>query len=653
MTERIFKAMVVLQAVDRMTAVVDKAFKTAEKRMEATERMANRTMAVSRGMATAAALVAAPLVLSANEAMKFEDAMASVGKVLNMQNGSKELEAVGKRVRQTAIYLAQTQEDAAGLYASLAQGGVAKERLDQVARIAGQMGVAFDMTAETAGDSFMKIQNALGSTIEKTKSLTDTINYLSDREAARASQIVDFFRAGGASATNMLRIAPEVSAAFGTMFISAGKSGEEAATIFERFTKGVMKGGNDASKIFQKAGGGLPGLMKVLEKGRTLSGEKQFKFFKAFGEYGPEVAQMANNYSTFQRILGEAQDKTAQYSSVQKEFENRMGTSMTKYTQAKIRLRDLAITVGTMLLPSITKLINAASNITSRVAKWMEANPKLTRQIVMGAAVFSVAAAALAGLTFIVGAAIKVYRIWRIAQIALNIVMAANPISLVILAIGALIAIVAYCWFKFEGFRRVVGGLASTFMEYYSILWDYVIKPLVAMQVQVWKLYYLIIGRFIKGVRMMPEMLKNSFPRLWAFFQATGIVIKKWLLDPIMAVWNLIQRIPAVKEISSRLMNASKRGSDWGASSTGGGGGMLGGFLSGYGGGGAQGNQLDFGSLGLGKSASLNYSPSIVMNGGATDKDRQNMEAILKQHKDQMASMVMDVMQRRERQKFQ
>lgn len=45
---------------------------------------------------------------------------------------------------------------------------------------------------------------------------------------------------------------------------------------------------------------------------------------------------------------------------------------------------------------------------------------------------------------------------WAAAQVALNIVMAANPIGLVVVAIGLLVAAVVGCYQHFEGFRNVV-----------------------------------------------------------------------------------------------------------------------------------------------------------------------------------------------------
>lgn len=476
----IYKASLILSAVDKATSKINKVFGNVERRMQGVQKGADKFARQSASVARQAALVgsvaAAPLIFSGQKAIEFEDKMADVGKVLDLKTGSEGIMRVGKDVRELSIFLAKSQNDVAGLYASLAQGGVAESQLTDIAKTAGQMGVAFNMAAELAGTRFIKIQNALGTTTKQTKALTDTLNFLSDNQAAKASQLVDFFSAGGASATNMLKVMPQVSAAFGTMFISAGKSGEEAATIYERFTKGLLKGNNAASKVFSKAGGGLEGMLAVIQKGRKLKGTEQFKFFRAFGEYGPEVAQMANNYDKFQQVLGQAMDTQSQFGSVQKEFENRMSTTATKLAKARVQFDDLAITIGTQLLPAINPLVSKASAFLGRVAKWIEANPKLTKQLTKAVAIFaavsfgiagiagvlsgiativSVAAAAFGGLTTVLG-------FLSTAVGVVNAFFLANPIVLIGMAIAAVVFLIYKNW--------------GPIVEFFKGIWDKITK---------------------------------------------------------------------------------------------------------------------------------------------------------------------------------
>lgn len=53
-----------------------------------------------------------------------------------------------------------------------------------------------------------------------------------------------------------------------------------------------------------------------------------------------------------------------------------------------------------------------------------------------------------------------------VAQWLWNAAMSANPISLMIIAIAALIGILVYCWQHFEKFREIVGGVVSVVGKY-------------------------------------------------------------------------------------------------------------------------------------------------------------------------------------------
>jgi hypothetical protein len=90
------------------------------------------------------------------------------------------------------------------------------------------------------------------------------------------------------------------------------------------------------------------------------------------------------------------------------------------------------------------------------LANWAQENSKVF--LIVAGVIGGVAAAVLAA-----NAAMKVYQatlvIVKAAQFALNLVMAANPITLVVLAIGALVAAFVLAYQKSETFRDAVNGL--------------------------------------------------------------------------------------------------------------------------------------------------------------------------------------------------
>ena len=64
-------------------------------------------------------------------------------------------------------------------------------------------------------------------------------------------------------------------------------------------------------------------------------------------------------------------------------------------------------------------------------------------------------------------------RAWQLAQAALNVVLTANPIGMVVVAIGALVAGAVAAYRNFEPFRNVVDGVWASVKELGSAVWNW------------------------------------------------------------------------------------------------------------------------------------------------------------------------------------
>lgn len=76
---------------------------------------------------------------------------------------------------------------------------------------------------------------------------------------------------------------------------------------------------------------------------------------------------------------------------------------------------------------------------------------------------------------------IAVMNAWTAVQTMLNLVMTANPIGLIIVGIGALIAVIVYCWNKFAGFRVFLITMWDTMKEFGNIIKEYVVNRIKEM----------------------------------------------------------------------------------------------------------------------------------------------------------------------------
>lgn len=168
-----------------------------------------------------------------------------------------------------------------------------------------------------------------------------------------------------------------------------------------------------------------------------------------------------------------------------KEFTIRLSEALAKLPQTQNvtgglanafeNLQDSLFIAGAQMGEAINRafgLENVLAKVATavqRAADWFTSlSPGMQKAIVYTAAL----AAALGPLLFVIGkmTAILPGIIAGVKALGAAFTFITGPIGLTILAIGAIIAAVAYAYTKFEGFRRVVNGIGRSFMEFISIL---------------------------------------------------------------------------------------------------------------------------------------------------------------------------------------
>ncbi|WP_432053754.1 hypothetical protein [Streptomyces sp. bgisy022] len=130
-------------------------------------------------------------------------------------------------------------------------------------------------------------------------------------------------------------------------------------------------------------------------------------------------------------------------------------------------------------------------------------------------------------------------KLWAIAMAFLNFVMTANPLVLIGLAILALIAIVIYCYDRFDWFREGVQAVWSAISEGATWLWEKALKPFFDGfgKVVVW-LWNTIIRPYIGFLIAYWKMVGSIALWLWdtvlkPFFAGFGAVVM-WLWNTII-----------------------------------------------------------------------------------------------------------------------
>lgn len=129
-----------------------------------------------------------------------------------------------------------------------------------------------------------------------------------------------------------------------------------------------------------------------------------------------------------------------------------------------------------------------------------------------GVAAFMAIQGVIQAVTIVVGA-------FTAAQTLLNTVLAANPIGIIIVAIGALVAAIVYLWNNSEEFRNFIIGL-----------WETISSAVVAAVTAV--------GDFLKAAW---EGIKNVASTVWNAISSTITGIVNGIASGLSAAWNGIQ----------------------------------------------------------------------------------------------------------------
>ena len=144
------------------------------------------------GLTAAAVGMAYPVARALGGAVRatvdWEDAQANVAKTTNASKS--EMEGLSKSIRGMAKEMPESQSEIANTMAMAAQLGV--KNLKGFTKVATQMSVATDMTAEEAATNMARFANATGKPDSDFRKLGSTVVQLGNNMAASESEIMNF-----------------------------------------------------------------------------------------------------------------------------------------------------------------------------------------------------------------------------------------------------------------------------------------------------------------------------------------------------------------------------------------------------------------------------------------------------------------------------
>ena len=340
----------------------------------------------------------------------------------------------------------------------------------------------------------------------------------------------------------------------GNAGIKASQAGTSMRSIMTNLTGDVKLSGaaiGDVTIATTNADGSMRSLSAILADCRV-----------AFG--GMTEAEKANNAETlvgknamsgFLALMNAAPEDIAKVSGAVnncKDAAKNMADTMQdnlegQLTILKSQLQELAISFGDLLMPAVRSIVSGLQGMVDV----LNAMPDGVKQVIM---IIALLAAALGPVLIIIGKVISavgtimtivpklagVINTVKTAFGALNAVMLANPIAIVIAAIAALVAAFIYLWNTNEEFRQFWIRLWNEIKEVAVQVWTAVSQFLVSAWNGIWNTAVAVWN----GIR-------DFFSGLWAgiktLFTTVVAAISTFLVgawngirSTVMAVWNAI-----------------------------------------------------------------------------------------------------------------
>lgn len=441
------------------------------------ERMGKANEMAKKGLMIAGAGAAA-LAVPVKIAIDYESAMADVAKVVDgLKDEAGKITpaytAMSNQILEMTTRLPMAAKDIAAIVAAGAQSGIAKNELIGFAESAVKMGVAFDITADQAGQSMAEMRAAFRMSQPEVVALADKINLLGNSNVLNSPKILEVVQrigtlgeVGGlasgsiaAMAASLKAVEPDVAATGIKNMILALTKGESAtkgqSEAFKKLGLDSVQVSKDMQTNAEKT------IFKVIEGIKGLEKYEQVAITNEL--FGSEALPIITQYTTDLALLKKNLDAVSNSSkyagSMEAEYAARAATTENNLKLAQQRVAAIAITIGNHLLPVVNSMTDKFNAVSGAVLKWAQANPALAgtlTKIAVGAIAIVGGLSALSiGLITIFGPMMMVGRAFGAVALAakgMSMALLTNPITWIVLAIAGAAFLIYKNWAPISAF---------------------------------------------------------------------------------------------------------------------------------------------------------------------------------------------------------
>ena len=414
----------------------------------------------------------------------FEKSMRAVNTMAG--KGEADFEGLTDKVKELSANIPLAREELAnGLYQTISNG-VPEENwmsfLEQSSKSA--VGGLADL-GQTVTVTSTLIKN-YGLSWDQAGAIQDKIQMTAKNGVTSFEQLGQALPMVSGSASQLGVSMDELMAVFATTTGVTGNT-SEVATQLSAVLNSLIKPSSEATKAANEMGigfnaasvqaaGGLQNFLLALDKSITEYSAKTGQLKQTI--YG-QLFGSAEALRLLGSLTGEQKDKFTENIGA-------MADSAGTIDEAFNNMSSTGEAVGQMLKNQVQSMLDWAGSMASTSAPYIEllantglAITSLTQlrtglmTVVTGLKAVRIATLAQAAASKIVAIASNA---WKVAQVALNFVLSANPIGIVIMAIAGLVAILIEAYNNCETFRNICDKVWAAVKDVASAVWGYLVK---------------------------------------------------------------------------------------------------------------------------------------------------------------------------------
>jgi TP901 family phage tail tape measure protein len=357
------------------TASLQKAQKDLERVGKQLEKTGAKLRRTGRTLSLA---LTAPIVggftLAVKAATDFESKMADIARVVDIPTPGG-LTQLGGALRAMAIDLGVTLGDLQDIATAAGQAGIPFAELADFTELVATAAIALNLSFEETGRSLAKIQAALGLTTAEVGSMVDAIAVLADTNSATDAEIIQVVQRIGALG-KQANLSELDIAALGASLIGMGVDSESAGTAIRNMLLN-LSAGEAATDGFREALGqlgldavdvanrlqteGIGVIIDIFERLRQQAPAVRLALIQGLFDKraAQSLAPLVTGLAVLEGNLETVGDEANFAGRALQEFARRAQTPAQRFRVFQAVLNELAITIGSELMPVVLELTEA------------------------------------------------------------------------------------------------------------------------------------------------------------------------------------------------------------------------------------------------------------------------------------------------------